>query len=87
MVSEQQTCEFLATCPQFAYFSEHDWQVYITLYCRGNFTVCRCRQLLANGEPVPANLLPYGGVIREHSAQVGAPADDDRELAGAEQGC
>jgi len=43
--------------------------------------------LLANGEPVPANLLPYGGVIREHSAQVGAPADDDRELAGAEQGC
>ncbi len=65
MASPQESCEYLVVCPMFAHFGEHNWKVYITLYCHGNFTVCRCRRLLANGESIPAGLLPYGGQLRK----------------------
>ncbi len=83
MAPEQQVCEFVDACPMFAYFRQNARRVYLMLYCRGDFHVCRRRSLLLIGEPAPDGLLPYGGRLREHDRSLGVPLDEDRNLAGA----
>jgi hypothetical protein len=63
MAEENQHCENLERCPVFKYFRKFAKQIYIDIYCEGDYVICRRRQLWVEGKPVPENLLPHGGTL------------------------
>lgn len=62
-------CEFIDGCPMFKYFRRVAEKVYREMFCEGDFTACQRRELRLCGEPVPANLLPYGGKLWEDDSR------------------
>lgn len=62
-MAENCDCEYLEGCPIFKHFRKYAQQVYIDIYCQGDHSICKRRQLRLAGEPVPENLLPYGGTL------------------------
>jgi len=56
-------CNFIDQCPMFKYFRSSAKKIYMEVYCQGDYTICRRRQLRLAGEPVPENLLPHGGTL------------------------
>jgi len=54
-------CPNLMKCQMFKFFqSDFAKQIYLTLYCQGNFTGCARKKLKDAGKEVPENLLPDG---------------------------
>ncbi len=56
-------CQFVEGCPIFAYFNRTAKKVYLAMYCEGDFARCKRRQLRLSGQPVPPDLLPFGGTL------------------------
>ena len=59
------SCDFIDQCPMFHYFHSTAKQIYLDVYCRGDYTLCKRRALLMSGERVPKNLLPHGGSMQD----------------------
>lgn len=62
---EKEHCPNLQPCPIFHYFKEYAKEVYRAMYCEGDYTTCVRYQLKLRGQPVPENLMPYGGSLWE----------------------
>ena len=58
-------CPFITGCPIFAYFNETAKGYFVALYCQGSYTRCQRRQLRILGKPVPPDLLPSGGSLKD----------------------
>lgn len=63
MSTETNTCPFLEGCPIFKHFRRYAQQIYIDIYCQGDYEICKRRQLRLEGQAVPENLLPHGGTL------------------------
>lgn len=59
-MSQSESCPHLEGCPVFAYFRSYAKQVYIDMYCQGDYERCARRKLRLAGEEVPKDLLPTG---------------------------
>jgi hypothetical protein len=57
---ESAICPHLEGCPVFAYFRSYVKQVYIDMYCQGEYECCARRKLRVADEEVPKDLLPTG---------------------------
>jgi hypothetical protein len=56
-------CLYLEGCPIFKYFRKFAKQVYIDIYCEGDYTICQRYNLRQADQPIPENLLPHGGTL------------------------
>ena len=57
----EKTCEHMAKCPIYTLFrSKSTKDVFITLYCQGQYQNCERKKLKDKGETVPEHLLPNG---------------------------
>ncbi|GAB4574263.1 MAG: hypothetical protein Kow0077_19880 [Anaerolineae bacterium] len=63
MDDQHNCCENLEKCPIFKYFRKYAQQVYIDIYCQGDYSICKRYQLRQAGQPVPENLMPHGGTL------------------------
>ncbi|MFC1960460.1 hypothetical protein ACFLYO_07095 [Chloroflexota bacterium] len=63
MSEAQKGCPYLEGCPIFKYFRKYAQQIYIDIYCQGDYEICKRRELCVAGETVPENLLPHGGTL------------------------
>ncbi|MBN1289222.1 MAG: hypothetical protein JXA49_06260 [Actinobacteria bacterium] len=65
-------CPYCVTCPVFECFRiESTRNVFINLYCWGNFHKCERMQARGRGEAVPDNLLPNGFIFPTRKATIG----------------
>ena len=54
-------CEFMEKCPIYGKFSFEGLEnVFIALYCKGDFDNCERKKLKISGQEVPEKLLPNG---------------------------
>jgi len=63
----EQRCQFISGCPIFEYFNRTAKKVYLAMYCEGDYGRCQRRRLRMAGQPVPKDLLPYGGTLSYES--------------------
>jgi hypothetical protein len=56
-------CQFYEGCPLFKFFQSSDREVFIKIYCKGDFTDCERRTRRLAGLEVPERMLPSGNMI------------------------
>ncbi|MFC1960459.1 hypothetical protein ACFLYO_07090 [Chloroflexota bacterium] len=63
MSEAQKDCIYLESCVIFKYFCTYP-QVYIEIYCQGDYQACERYQLRLAGQTPSDNLLPHGGLLQ-----------------------
>lgn len=72
---DNHSCPNIERCPMFPYLRTCAREVYMDVFCEGNYKICKRYQLRQRGETVPPNMLPHGGLMHSFSAAAdSAPA-------------
>ncbi|MBN1120582.1 MAG: hypothetical protein JXJ17_05855 [Anaerolineae bacterium] len=71
----KEPCQFYEGCPLFKFFETSDREVFIKIYCKGDFTDCERRARRMAGLDVPERMLPSGNMLEAIVPQ--ASANDD----------
>jgi hypothetical protein len=73
--NEERTVPVFQGCPLFKFFETGDRNVFITIYCKGDFTDCEHRARRLAGLEVPERMLPSGNMLEAIVPQ--AATNDD----------